>query len=115
MDETQHLCPYCKYPQPRRDCLYCPAGRLREQLKDNNIDYLQKELLRLKDVDYEVDFQRNECRHLKKQLEEVLKELHDLKKDYSDQKRIIKKLQKEKIEAIGKVLVTFMFNQSDDS
>ena len=114
MDEV-YLCSYCKYPQPRRDCLYCPAGRLREKLKDDNINYLEKELLRLKEVDYQIDFLRNECQLLKKQLEEVLKELHDLKKDYSNQKQVLQKLQKEKIESIGKVLITFMFNQSDDS
>ena len=112
--DPEYICPMCQTPQPPRDCLHCPAYRLTiKELKENNIDFLQKEVWRLEEVEYEIDFLRSECEHYKKLFKRVQKEHHDLEKDLSHQKQVIKKMQKEKIEAIGKVLITFMYNQSD--
>ena len=39
--------------------------------------------------------------------------INKLQKEKTEQENVIKKLQKEKIEVIGKVLISFIYNQSD--
>ena len=114
-DQEVRLCPYCRSPQPRRDCIYCPPYRLTIRHKDDTIKRLWKELLRLQDEAYDVHFLRNECERYKKQVKQDQKELEDLWKRCSDQQKIIKEIQNDKIETIAKVLVAFMFKLSDDN
>ena len=114
-DQEVFLCPYCRSPQPRRDCIYCPPYRLRIKMKDNTIESLRKELLRFQDLASDVHFLRYECESYREQCKQVQKELDDTKKRYSDQQKIIKEIQKDKIETIAKVLIAFMFKSSDDS
>ena len=54
-DQEVRLCPYCRSPQPRRDCEYCPTYRLLLQKKDESMKSLRQEVYRLKDVVYELD------------------------------------------------------------
>ena len=84
-------------------------------MKDNTIESLRKELLRVKDLASDVHFLRYECESYREQCKQVQKELDDTKKRYSDQQKIIKEIQKDKIETIAKVLIAFMFKSSDDS
>ena len=112
MDEVR-ICHWCKSPQPHRRCPYCGAFRLQLQMKDKHIDDLKKRLKYREARNIELGDKTIECERLDKRLKHVNKLFGMLRERYFKQEVVIEKLQKEKIEHIGKLIL--LFNKNDDS
>ena len=114
MDDVHH-CPWCKSPQPIRDCLYCPSYRLRIKMEQDKSQRLRQELERIQSLEWDLDMKTKECQRLHKKYVDVVHYFYDLKELYVTQDKVIQQLKKEKIEHLGKFLLSFLFKQSDDS
>ena len=105
-----------------RHCRNCFILRREIENKDKRMVDLQLEVQRLQKMlwDHQEHALRSENEMLKKKLKKSVKWLTELTGRYFEQENVIKKLQKEKIEAqkekieaIGKVMISFIYNQSD--
>ena len=112
-----------------RHCSNCFILRCEVEDKDKRIVDLQQEVQRLhrKMEGNQEYFLQSENEMIKKKLNKSVKWLtgltgryfeqenviKKLQKEKTEQENVIKKLQKEKIEVIGKVLISFIYNQSD--
>ena len=74
---------------------------------------LEVQRLRQKMWNNEEYFLQSENADLKKKLKKSVKWLNALTGRYLEQQNWIKKLQKETIETIGKVMISLIYNQSD--
>ena len=76
---------------------------------------LQLEVLKLRkymEENVEV-FLQSEVADLQKKLKKLLRHFISLTGMYEEQQNVIKKLKKEAIETIGKVIISYLFAQSD--
>ena len=105
-----------------RHCHNCSILRYEIEKKDKRMVDLQLQVQRLQKViwNHQEHGLRSENEMLKKKLKKSVKWLTELTGRYFEQENVIKKLQKEKIEAqkekieaIGKVMISFIYNQSD--
>jgi hypothetical protein len=96
-------------------CPNCSIFRYEIEKKDKRIIQLQLELQRLRKElwDNEEHFLQSENADLNKKLNKAVKWLTSLTQLYNEQQNVIKKLQKETIETIGKVMISFIYNPSD--
>ena len=96
-------------------CPNCSILRCEIEEKDKRIVDLQLEVQRLqKKIWGKEEFVlRSENELLKKKLKKSVKWLNELTGRYFQQENFIKKLKKETIEIIGKVLISYIYNQSD--
>ena len=96
-------------------CPNCSIFRYEIEKKDKRIIQLQLELQRLRKElwDNEEYFLQSENADLNKKLNKAVKWLTSLTQLYNEQQNVIKKLQKETIETIGKVMISFIYNPSD--
>ena len=98
-----------------RHCGNCSILRHEIEKKDKRIVDLQLEVQRLRQKIWnnEEYFLQSENADLKKKLKKSVKWLNELTGRYLEQENWIKKLQKETIETIGKVMISLIYNQSD--
>ena len=105
-----------------RHCHNCSILRYEIEKKDKRMVDLQLQVQKLQKViwNHQEHGLRSENEMLKKKLKKSVKWLTELTGRYFEQENVIKKLQmekiedqKEKIEAIGKVMISFIYNQSD--
>ena len=101
-----------------RHCRNCFSLRQQVEDKQKYIVQLQEELNKTYAVGFEDMLQAEryfkENKNLTKKLNKAVKHLVELTNFIVTQEKTIKKLKKEKIQDLGKVLITFMFKQSAD-
>ena len=90
--------------------LQLEVQRLHRKMEGNQEYFLQSENERLKKKLNKSVKWLTELTGRYIEQENVIKKLQ---KEKTEQENVIKKLQKEKIEVIGKVLISFIYNQSD--
>ena len=99
-----------------RHCSNCFILRCEVEDKDKRIVDLQQEVQRLhrKMEGNEEYFLQSENQMLKKKLNRSVKLLTELTGRYFEQENVIKKLRKKTIETIGKVIISFIYNNQSD-
>ena len=107
MSVQEDICVYCRSPQPRRRCKYCPSHRDSLKMKGDVIRELQLKLLGFQEL------QLKHCR-LESQHKRLLQQFDQLKDVYYNQIVLIEKLKTIAIENIGKRLISFLFKQSEE-
>ena len=100
-------CPWCSTKLPKWECSYCPAHRQAIKSLKVQLDVQETRLLKLRDVQLENERLRRSYQRLR-----VLHE--ELRVVYFNQVDLIELLKRFAIKNIGKKLLSFLSQQSED-
>ena len=103
MSVEQHLCVYCRSPQPHRKCKYCPSYRDALKVNEDVIRELRLKLLGFQELQLEHFRLEKQHQRLQQKCDHIKDVHYQLWKVYRNQIELIEKLKTVTIEKIGKI------------
>ena len=103
-DLSPPVCPWCSSPQPDWHCIYCPSLRKVIDKQEVAIEYLKQEKSGLEEQLFYHSEKVSDCQRLQKKLDKVTL-LCLQQRDY------IKKLEKDTIKNVGKLMISLLFQK----